>query len=215
MQAAVFASASVILSYFLGAVPFALLAGRVKGIDIRAHGSGNLGATNAIRVLGKPLGLTVFVLDFFKGFGPVCLIMAMPRSWFPVSDQVRVSLSFVCGLAAVTGHIFPIYLKFAGGKGVAATTGVLLAIRWDAALLSFAVFYLIRRFSGYVSASSMALAFAFPLALIALHPGEAFERYRWVTVGSVVLAVLIACRHKANIVRIIKGNEPKVGKRKG
>lgn len=209
MHMAFIAGAALLASYLLGAVPFALIAGRLKGVDIRKRGSGNLGATNAIRVLGKPVGLTVFVLDFLKGLVPVLAAGSLPTT-FPAPQQL--AFAFACGVAAVLGHTFPVYLRFKGGKGVAATAGVMFAIRWDAALVSFAMFFLVRKLTGYVSISSMALAVAFPTALLVFHWNEAFDLYRWVLVGSGLLALLIIFRHRGNIARIVQGREPKVGK---
>jgi len=199
----------LVLSYLLGSLPTSIVAGRVlSGIDIREHGSGTLGATNAIRVLGKPVGLAVFCLDFLKGFGPVCAAKVLPMH---LDEPTRLAFAFACGVAAVIGHTFPVYLKFKGGKGVAATAGVMLATRWDAALLSFAVFFAVRKVSGYVSLSSMALAVTFPAAIVLFHWSEAFSLYRWIVMGSGLLALLIIFRHRTNILRILQGNEPKVG----
>jgi len=212
MHESLIAGSVLIASYLLGAVPFTLIAGRFKGIDIRKHGSGNLGATNAIRVHGKPIGLTVFVLDFLKGLGPVLLAGLIKESWIPDIDLKL--LAFCCGLSAVLGHIFPIYLNFKGGKGVAAASGALLAVKWDAALVSFAVFFLVRKITRYVSASSIALGLTFPAALLIFDYDLAVSEYRWVTVGAAALSLLIVIRHKSNIVRIIKGEESKIGKKK-
>ena len=210
MQAGLITGGMLLASYLAGAIPFTLIAGYIKGIDIRKHGSGNLGATNAIRVLGKPIGLTVFLLDFLKGFGPVLAVRVLPHGWIPGIDPLL--LGFGCGLASVVGHCFPVYLGFKGGKGVAAASGMLLAIRWDAALTAFVVFFLVRRITGFVSASSIALALTFPGALILYHPSEAFAAYRWVTYGSLVMAGLIVLRHRSNIGRIRRGEEPRVGR---
>ncbi|MHC4945942.1 MAG: glycerol-3-phosphate 1-O-acyltransferase PlsY [Planctomycetota bacterium] len=198
-------------SYLLGAVPFALIAGRLKGIDIREHGSGNLGATNAIRVLGKPVGITVFLLDFLKGMGPVLVAGALP---LPFPERDLLGIAFACGIAAVLGHIFPVYLKFKGGKGVAATAGALLAIRWEAALTACAAFFLVRELSGYVSLSSMTLALVFPIAIFLYHGSQAVDLYLWITLGSAFLALVIFYRHKSNWVRILRGEEPKVGRKR-
>ena len=209
MYSGLTAGALILASYLLGAIPFALLAGKLKGIDIRKHGSGNLGATNAIRVLGKPVGLTVFVLDFLKGFIPVMVVRFLPAGSVAISEF----MAFSCGAAAVVGHIFPVYLKFKGGKGVAATAGMLLAVRWDAALIACGVFFPVRRLTGYVSLSSIALAVTFPSALYLLHPSRAMSDYKWVLIGSCLLALLIIYRHKGNIGRILRGEEPKVGRK--
>jgi glycerol-3-phosphate acyltransferase PlsY len=197
-------------SYLLGAIPFALIAGRLKGIDIREHGSGNLGATNAIRVLGKPVGILVFLLDFLKGLGPVVLARTLP---LPLSERELLGVAFACGIAAVLGHVFPVYLRFKGGKGVAATAGALLAVRWDAALTACVAFFIVREISGYVSLSSMILALVFPLAIFLYHGSQALDGYLWITVGSALLALMIFYRHKDNWARILRGEEPKVGRK--
>jgi glycerol-3-phosphate acyltransferase PlsY len=202
---------ALLISYLLGAVPFALLAGRCRGIDIRKHGSGNLGATNAIRILGKPLGLTVFVLDFLKGLGPVLFVKHIFPHWVSLSSSSCLTLAFACGMAAVVGHVFPVYLRFKGGKGVAAAAGALMAVQWDAALVAFFVFILARRITGYVSVSSIFLAVSFPIAFYGLHPHLARNDAVWVILGSGLLAVLIVLRHRHNLTRILKGEEPKVG----
>jgi len=204
-------AAWVAVSYLLGAIPFGLCAGLIfKGVDIREKGSGNIGATNAIRILGKPIGLSVFVLDFLKGFGPVMLALELDAPLVPESVD-RYLLAIGCGAASMVGHIFPVYLKFHGGKGVAALSGAILALRWDAALIAFAVFFIVRKVTRYVAVSSMALSIAFPLAVLALHHDKAFEEYLWLTVGGAMAAVLVIVRHRSNIRRLLKREEDKVG----
>jgi len=198
-------------SYLVGAIPFALVAGKLRGMDIRKHGSGNLGATNAIRVLGKPVGLTVFILDFLKGLAPAILVRMLPLS---CSDKMHLTLAFAAGVAAVLGHIFPVYLRFKGGKGVAATAGAMLAVGWKAALIAYLVFFTVRKLTGYVSASSMALVLAFPLSLFAFHGAQVLDLYVGVVAGSGLLAVIIFFRHMSNWIRIMTGEEPKIKSRK-
>jgi acyl phosphate:glycerol-3-phosphate acyltransferase len=200
----------VIAAYLVGAIPFGLLFGFMKGLDIRTKGSGNIGATNAIRLLGKPIGITAFLLDFLKGFGPTLLALRLGEPIVPAGTNPQL-LALLCGAAAVLGHCYPVYLRFKGGKGVAATAGAVLALRWDAALVSFAVFFLVRAISRYVSLSSMALGAAFPLAIVILHPDDAFGSYMWITIGGILAALLIAVRHRSNIARIAKGEESKIG----
>lgn len=207
------AAAWVAVSYLLGAVPFGLCAGFLfRGIDIREKGSGNIGATNAIRLLGKPIGLTVFVLDFLKGFGPVMLVLTLGPPLVPEGADPYL-LGICCGAAAMVGHIFPVYLKFRGGKGVASLSGAIMALRWDAALIAFAVFFIVRKLTRYVAVSSMALSIAFPLAVMALHFDRAFDEYLWLTVGGGLAAVLVIVRHSSNIGRLLRGEEDKVGDR--
>ncbi len=201
---------ALLLSYLLGSIPVALLAGKLKGIDIRKEGSGNLGAPNAIRVLGKPIGITVFLLDFAKGlFPPLAVRALLGEQYSPTTLEL---LAFASGVAAVLGHIFPVYLNFKGGKGVAATAGMLLAVRWDAALCAFGVFFAVRKITRYVSLSSMALAVVFPLAVIFLPGKRALGDYQWVILGSSLLALLILFKHRGNVARILNGTEPKIGR---
>jgi glycerol-3-phosphate acyltransferase PlsY len=200
----------ILTSYLVGAIPFGLLAGLMKGVDIRTRGSGNIGATNTIRILGKPIGITVFLLDFLKGLGPVLLALNLSAPLVPSALNPQI-LALACGGAAVLGHCFSVYLRFKGGKGVATTAGAVLALRWDAALISFAVFFLIRKLTGYVSVSSIALATAFPLALMLLHPQAAFQEYFWITFGGIGAALLIVARHRSNLARVFRGEEDKIG----
>lgn len=211
-MAALTCAAWIIGSYVLGAIPFGLLAGFMRGVDIRTKGSGNIGATNTIRILGKPIGIAVFALDFLKGFAPV---YAALHSGLPVVPEgvSAEALALCCGGAAVAGHCFPVYLRFKGGKGVATTAGAVLALRWDAALISFAVFFAVRALTRFVSVSSIALGFSFPLAVIALHPAAAFREYLWITAGGAAAALLIVVRHRSNIARILKGEEDRIGER--
>ncbi len=216
-NSALAAAVWIVLSYLVGSVPFGLVAGFLKGVDIRAKGSGNIGATNAIRILGKPIGLAVFVLDFLKGFGPAMLVLHAAS--IPAPDPFlgesagggRLLLALCCGGAAVVGHCFSPYLRFRGGKGVAAAAGVILAVRWDAALISFAVFFLTRKLTRFVSLSSIALGISFPLAVVVLHWSRAFGDFFWLTVGGSAVALLIILRHSSNIIRIIHGEEDRVG----
>jgi glycerol-3-phosphate acyltransferase PlsY len=203
-------AAWILCAYLLGSVPFGLLAGFMRGVDIRTRGSGNIGATNTIRILGKPIGIAVFVLDFLKGFVPVFLALGVGGPLVPAGAHAQV-LALCCGGAAVLGHCFPVFLRFRGGKGVAATAGAVLALRWDAALVAFAVFFLVRALTRFVSVSSMALAVSFPLAVAVLHPSRAFHEFFWITVGGMGVALLIIVRHRSNIARILRGEEDRVG----
>lgn len=200
----------VLAAYLLGAIPFGLLAGFIKGVDIRTRGSGNIGATNTIRILGKPIGLTVFLLDFGKGLGPTLLALFAGRPLVPGTVDPQ-ALAVCCGAAAVVGHCYPVFLGFKGGKGVAAMAGVALALCWKAALVAFIVFFVVRKLTGFVSLSSMALAFAFPLTVIVIYRARAFDEYLWITGVGFLSALLIVMRHRSNIARILRGEESKVG----
>jgi glycerol-3-phosphate acyltransferase PlsY len=142
-------------AYLLGAVPFGLLMGKLKGIDIRQHGSGNIGATNVLRVLGKPLGITTFVLDAIKGFVPAFFF----HTWFGATMD-REILSVLCGAAAILGHNFPVFLGFKGGKGIATSAGVLIGIAPLAALAGVITWAVVFFASRYVSLASIVAAVA-------------------------------------------------------
>ena len=146
-------AAGAVVSYLLGAVPFGLLAGLLKGIDIRAHGSGNIGATNAMRVLGKPVGLTVHALDIGKGFAASFVLARL----FARGDLGLVpALGIACGSAAIVGHVFPVYLKFKGGKGMATSLGVFVGLAWLPTVIAAALWLVVRQLTRYVSVASMA-----------------------------------------------------------
>lgn len=200
--------AAVIASYLLGSIPAAYIAGKARGVDLRKHGSGNLGATNVIRVLGTKIGLVVFVFDMAKGALPV---LYFPR-WIPAAHAPMgnpVLLGIVCGIAAIIGHVRPIYLKFGkGGKGVATAAGVFLALAPIQTLLTLIIFAVVLLSSGYVSLGSLTSALMLPILLA-------------VTVGvqsplfgiSILVAAFVFWTHRANIVRLRNGEEHRFGKK--
>jgi len=156
---------AIVASYLLGSIPAAYIAGKSKGIDLRKHGSGNLGATNVIRVLGTKVGLLVFAFDMAKGAAPVLLFPRWVASAAgPIADPVIVGI--ICGIAAIIGHVRPIYLKFGrGGKGVATAAGVFLALAPLQTLLTLIVFAVVLLSSGYVSLGSLTSGLMLPVLL--------------------------------------------------
>ncbi|MBL7222990.1 MAG: glycerol-3-phosphate 1-O-acyltransferase PlsY, partial [Candidatus Brocadiae bacterium] len=146
------AAGAGLASYLLGAVPFGLLAGLLKGIDIRQQGSGNIGATNAMRVLGKPVGILVHALDIGKGFAASFVLAGVFCGW---DDALRATFGIVCGCAAILGHVFPVYLKFRGGKGMATSLGVFLGLAWLPTLIAAILWLVVRQITRYVSVASM------------------------------------------------------------
>lgn len=194
---------AVLVSYLLGAVPFGLVLVRlVRGVDIRTVGSGNIGATNAMRAGGKPLGLFVFFLDVAKGWAPAAVI----APWFVnASDGSPGVLQVACGAAAVLGHCFPAFLAFRGGKGVATGCGALIALEPTVFLVGGAVWVLTLLAFRFVGLASMAMGVAFLIAALWLAP----ER-REIAVGAGLLALLILLRHRSNITAMLNGTEPKV-----
>jgi glycerol-3-phosphate acyltransferase PlsY len=201
-----------LLAYLLGAVPFGLLVGKwVKGIDLRDHGSGNLGATNALRVLGKPLGALTLLLDAGKGLTPV---LAFPPLAAALGAPAPAWLPAVLGGLAVLGHVFPVYLRFRGGKGVATSAGALGALHPAAFGVAFGTFFLAVAATRMVSLGSVLAAVALPTAAVLLDgPAAAFGEHVARTILFLLAAVLVLVRHRANVGRILAGTERRLGQR--
>jgi glycerol-3-phosphate acyltransferase PlsY len=191
----------LIASYLLGAVPTSYLAGRLfRGIDLREHGSRNLGATNLYRVLGWRYAVPVGLLDAAKGLVPV-LVFA-PR----VSSSEVFAL--ICGLAAVVGHVFSVFVGFKGGKGVATAAGVMLGLTPAALGVAVLVWAALVYLTGYVSVGSIAAAAIFPLAVYVLEPPDQ-PAMLWLDIA---VAAAIVWLHRANIQRLFKGTENRFGR---
>lgn len=193
----------LILSYLIGAFPSGLIIGKLFfKKDIRQYGSGNTGATNSFRVLGRPAGFIVTFLDIFKGFITVFFPL-----WFPVHADGVISTFFtnglIVGLFAILGHVYPIYLKFNGGKAVATSTGVVLGVNPILLLILAIIFFSVLKIFKYVSLSSIIAAISCVIGSIIIHD------YILLAVSGIVSIILII-RHKSNIVRIFKGEEPKI-----
>lgn len=204
----------IVGAYLLGAIPFGLLIGLARGVDIRQHGSRNIGATNAGRVLGRKWGYLCLALDILKGFVPT-LAASFVLVQKPVDPGMLLQWISV-GVAAVLGHTFPIYLGFRGGKGVATTVGVALGIfpyytvAMGAALLLYAA---VRFTTGLVSAGSLTVAVAFPLAFLVylgVEPEMSLSVFWPLAMVSLLLGLLIIARHSSNILRLLRGEESKL-----
>jgi glycerol-3-phosphate acyltransferase PlsY len=193
-------------SYVCGSLPFGYWVGKWKGIDIREHGSGNIGATNVIRVLGKKIGIPVFILDMLKGVLPV----VMAGYWAHHCGNSGVEwVKIIAGLSAIFGHMFTFWLNFKGGKGVATGAGVMLAIMPLETLLSGVVWYACLKVWRYVSLASMIAAAVIPL--IAMLRMNFTDQWSWVLlIFSIVIAVLVVVKHHSNIQRLLAGTESKV-----
>ncbi len=198
---------SIAIGYLCGSVPFGYLAGKLKGIDIRQHGSGNIGATNAIRVLGKGIGIPVFILDMVKGWLPVWLAASWGTSSGASIEIVSLG-KVLAGFAAVVGHMFTFWLGFKGGKGIATTGGVLFGIS-KAGMLGGWIGFLTFLFAfRYVSLGSLAAAVGVPTAMAI----QMWREGKWdfVLLGfGLVVMVLAFVRHRSNIQRLIAGTESK------
>lgn len=185
-----------IVSYLLGSIPTGYIVGTLAGIDIRKVGSGNVGATNVARTVGKTKGLLTLTADVAKGFIPVFVALRLGLSYTAVASV---------GIAAFLGHLYPVFLKFQGGKGVATALGVLLALAPMATLVLVAVFGVVVFFSRIASVSSIAAAVAAPITLWSFSYSPA------IVAMSVFLAVMIILRHRGNIRRLLAGTEPRFG----
>jgi glycerol-3-phosphate acyltransferase PlsY len=186
----------LLLGYLLGAIPFGLLYGKLAGIDIRRQGSGNIGATNATRLLGKKLGGLTLASDILKAVLPMSL-----AAWLLQGQPGSRDLVLLTGTAAFLGHCFPIYLNFKGGKGVATALGLHLYLAPLPALAGMFIFIVTVRISGFVSLGSLLAAAALPL-LIWLSDGSGY-----LILASCLVATIIWGKHHGNIARLLKGEE--------
>lgn len=188
------------LAYLIGSIPTGLWLGRLtKGVDVRTQGSGNIGATNVFRVLGAKLGVTVLVLDAFKGALPVILLPAILGIRPPTAFH-----DVMIGFAAILGHVFSLFLDFRGGKGVATALGVFLAVSPSPTLITLLLAIIILARWGYVSAMSCSGAVLLPVMMFLLG-----ENVLILFVTS-LLALVIIVRHRANLIRILKGTESRI-----
>jgi glycerol-3-phosphate acyltransferase PlsY len=217
----------IVAAYLIGSVPVGLLLGKMRGVDLRGHGSGNIGATNAMRVLGRRLGSLCFALDVVKGAAPVLGSgVAMNVLGRGALDAAHTGPWMAVGLAAVLGHVFPIYLRFKGGKGVATAFGALVAF-WPwmtlAALLALMVWIIVAVLTRYVSVASIAAALVLPAAMVVSHmtgwpaggEGVRSQSGGWPFLGlAIVLSALVIWKHRGNIARLMAGTEHVIGGRK-
>ncbi|MFZ4059218.1 MAG: glycerol-3-phosphate 1-O-acyltransferase PlsY [Ferruginibacter sp.] len=195
----------IILAYLLGSIPTALIVSKTFfGVDIRDYGSGNMGATNTFRVLGSKYGTLVMVFDILKGMAAVGLFNFLPHY---ISDEWdRTNLMVGLGLAAVIGHVFPIFAQFRGGKGVATLFGMILAVQPIIALSCVGVFLMVLFFTRYVSLSSILAGIALPICVLWIWNDDV-PVYR---IFAVLVAGLIILTHQKNIIKILRGSENRV-----
>jgi acyl phosphate:glycerol-3-phosphate acyltransferase len=199
-------------AYFLGATPFGFLAAKAKGIDIRQHGSGNIGATNVIRVLGKGIGIPVFILDALKGWFPVWLAgsWAHQNPHFEGNPQWASVVIVLAALGSILGHNFTFWLGFKGGKGVATSAGAMIGVAWIALLSALIVWLVSMKACRYVSLSSMIAALVLPVVTLILGLRAGAPDWPVLVLTSLIL-VLTLIRHRSNISRLRAGTEPKAG----
>lgn len=196
----------IVVSYLLGSIPTAVWYGKTfHNIDVRNYGSGNAGATNTFRVLGKKAGTIVMTVDILKGWIATCGVYVYEHyKVIPTEDAIPYQIAF--GIAAVIGHIFPVYERFKGGKGVATLLGTVLAIHIQAALLCVLVFLIVFIISKYVSLGSLIAALSFPIILLLprFYPHEPL-----LIVFGFVIFFVVVITHQKNIVRLLHGEENK------
>ncbi|WPU95946.1 glycerol-3-phosphate 1-O-acyltransferase PlsY [Mucilaginibacter sabulilitoris] len=204
----VYSVSALILAYLCGSIPTAVWIGLAfYDIDVREYGSGNAGATNTFRVLGKKAGIPVMMLDILKGWTATNLAYFIGVSTTgPYNSVAYTNYALALGVAAVMGHLFPIFAGFRGGKGVATLFGMILAIHFHAALLCVVVFVLVLLITRYVSLSSIAAAFTYPIGVSFIFPTS----IRSVVIYGMCICLLILVTHQKNIERLLKGKESKV-----
>jgi glycerol-3-phosphate acyltransferase PlsY len=189
---------ALVIAYLAGSIPSAYLAGKSRGVDLRQHGSGNLGATNVVRVLGPKIGAVVFAVDILKGFLPVLLLPSLTATEHP--QWMAIAL----GVAAILGHVRPIFLLGkGGGKGVATAAGVFLGLAWLPMLIAFTVWLIVFAVWRYVSLASLAAALALPIALLITGTSPSNPIF----VVAIVIAIFVFYTHRANIERLRRGEE--------
>ena len=197
----------VLGAYLLGSIPFGYLVAKAKGIDIRSAGSGNIGATNAMRVLGKPAGIFVLLMDMFKGLAAVWLCAEILQRMNIATADVQTA-RVIAGISVVLGHNYTCWLRFKGGKGIATTGGAFLALAPWAVLVAIVVFVLLVLLTKYVSVGSIGTAIALPATIWLMTPNNLF-----LCIVATLLGVMAIYKHKSNIQRLLAGTENRVGKK--
>ena len=194
-------------SYLLGSIPFGYLAGRLQGIDIRQAGSCNVGATNVVRLLGKRYGYPVFALDVLKGFAAVKISMLMATGRPPEWNSPEI-FGILAAMCSVLGHLYPPWLKFKGGKGVATSAGALLALTPVATLIGVAIWIIVFWLTRYVSLASLTAAVVLPIVILVVSSPDQNKR-KPLVYSSVCVAAVVVWRHRSNLSRLIRGTEPR------
>jgi glycerol-3-phosphate acyltransferase PlsY len=196
---------AVLLAYFIGSIPSAIWVSKwFFGVDVRDYGSNNAGATNTFRVIGRVAGFTVLFFDILKGWISVKILTSLIL-YEPQSSEF-INMQLVVGITAVLGHVFPIYEKFQGGKGVATLMGIILAINFSAAIGCVVIFLLIFIFTSYVSLGAIVAAIFFPIITIFIIRVESIS----VVYFSIFISILVILTHKPNIYRLLNKDENKM-----
>ena len=197
--------ACCVIGYLFGSFPAGYFAGRLAGVDVRTLGSGNIGATNVLRVLGKKWGYTVFVIDALKGFAAVRLAFILARYW-PAAQPYAEYLGILTAIMSVAGHMFPVWLGFKGGKGVATSAGALFGLMPWVVPCVFLVWWIVFETTRYVSLASIVAAISLPIV------ASLFARWKFIDTlalvyFSILIMVLVVWQHRSNFSRLLKGTE--------
>ena len=204
----IYSISAVLLAYLFGSIPSAVWIGQAfYGVDVREYGSGNAGATNTFRVLGKKAGIVVMTIDILKGFTATKLAYFIGLSITgPQHSSQFINFQLALGLTAVVGHLFPVFAGFRGGKGVATLFGMILAVNFPAAMLCVLIFVAVLLVTKYVSLSSICAGFSFPLGIVFLF----HSTVRSEVLYSMCVCILVLVTHQKNLERLLKGKESKV-----
>jgi glycerol-3-phosphate acyltransferase PlsY len=196
---------ALVFAYLIGSVPTSVWLGKYyHGIDIREHGSGNAGATNTFRIFGKKLGITVLTIDILKGWIAVKLFYVLYESGQSVDELFNLKIRL--GICALLGHVFPIYVGFKGGKGVATLLGIILALNHEAALMSIGVFLIVFLITRYVSLSSILAGLFFPVVVMVISKTSQPA----MVVFALMISVAVVITHQKNIERLLSNKESRV-----
>lgn len=193
------------LGYLFGSFPAGYFAGRIAGVDVRTAGSGNIGATNVLRVLGKPWGYTVFFIDAFKGFAAVRIAFFLAEH-LTFARSSSVYFAILAALMCVVGHTFPLWLGFKGGKGVATSVGAIFGLMPVAAVTIFLIWVIVFEITRYVSVASIVASLSCPVA-VALYIHWKIIEGTGLLYFSILMAIFIVWRHRSNFSRLLKGTE--------
>ncbi len=199
---------TALAAYLLGSLPTGFLVARAKGVDIRTVGSGNIGATNAMRVLGKPAGIFVLLMDALKGYAACTWLVSLALKFFTVAPEQVEPLQIIAGICAVLGHNYTCWLRFKGGKGIATTAGVFLALAPWALLIALMVFIAAVLVTRYVSVGSIVAAIALPVTVWVMTPHDLF-----LCLITTALGLMAIYKHKTNLQRLVAGTESRLGKK--
>ena len=196
----------VLTSYLLGSFPTAVWVGKIfHGIDIREHGSNNAGATNTFRVLGNSWGWIVLIIDISKGYFAATIPLFLTNFYLGFKDEVLI-YQLIASFCVIVGHVFPVFANFRGGKGVATTLGIILAINLDTALISLAIFLIVFMLTSYVSLGAIIASVVFPfISFFAMK-----EDARIMIIFSILVALIVLFSHRKNINRLMRGEENKM-----